>query len=108
MADSGLYGPLTSSLAKQLARAKEMSAAEGWDESEELERRTEWFKDQVTDLKWDRAKYKRAPLKIRTTDDPDQIEARSFNTFWDIIKRAKVRYLRSEPRGAGRARADGG
>ena len=78
MADSGLYGSLTSSLAKQLARAKEMSAAEGWDEFEELERRTEWFKDQVTDIKWDRAKYERAPLqKIKTTDDPDQIEARS-------------------------------
>jgi hypothetical protein len=35
--------------------------------------------------------------KIGTTDDPHGLTARSFNNFWDILKRAKVRYLRSEP-----------
>jgi hypothetical protein len=73
MADSGLYGPLTSFLAKQLARANEMSAAEGWDQSDEMQRRAEWFKDQRSDHREERAKYVKAPLNhVRTTDDPDQ------------------------------------
>jgi hypothetical protein len=98
MADSGLYGPLTSFLAKQLARANEMSAAEGWDQSDEMQRRAEWFKDQLSDHREERAKYVKAPLNhVRTTDDPDQMEARSFSTFWAILKRANVRHLRSEP-----------
>ena len=98
LAESGLYGPLTPFLAKQVSRAKEVSTAVGWDGATEMERREEWFNDREDAHRVDRATYARLPLqKVRATDDPEGFEARSFNTFWGIIKRAKVRFLRSEP-----------
>ena len=98
LVQSGLYRSLSHHLAKQLSRAKEMSAVEGWDQLDEMQRREEWFNAREYDDRVERAKRVRVHMPvIKTTDDPDQIEARSFTTFWDIIQRAGVRFLRSEP-----------
>jgi hypothetical protein len=34
---------------------------------------------------------------INVGDDPDGIKARSFQTFWTVLKRGSVKWLRSEP-----------
>ena len=96
--ESGIYQSPGGHMAKQINRAREMSAVEGWDQGEELERREDFFKDREYEARVERAKFVRTPLqKIRTSDDPDKIEARSYNIFWEILSRAKIRFLRSEP-----------
>lgn len=98
LAQAEMYGPMCNHLSAQLVIAKKMSRVPGWSESAETERREQYFATLVDDLKADRALFKLGQLpKIPVSDDPDGIEARSTNTFWDILKRANVKYKRSEP-----------
>jgi hypothetical protein len=67
-------------------------------EDDDLEMRHDFFMSRVEYFRTDRVSVGSQSLnKIGTVDDPHGLTARSFNTFWDILKRAKVRYLRSEP-----------
>ena len=52
----------------------------------------------VRKLRFERAFFNDSSLKkIPVGEDPDEIEARSIDTFWDILRRAKVKFRRSEP-----------
>ena len=98
LAEAALYGPMCSHLLKQVTIANKMSQVEGWSEIEETERRVRYYDSLLDDLKVDRALFNAATLqKLPVTEDPDGIEARSTNTFWSILSRAKVRFRRSEP-----------
>ena len=98
IAEGGAFGQLGKFLSKQLSQAKVMSEVQGWSQEGELKRREEWYNAKTRECKVDRARYMGLTLnKIPVKDDPDNIEARCFTTFWDIMKRAKVKFLRSEP-----------
>ena len=98
LAEGGAFGPLPKFMSKQLSRTKEMSEVPGWSAEEETKRRENWYEARHQEFKVDRARYASPNLhKIPAKEDPDQIEARCYITFWEILKRAKVKHLRSEP-----------
>ena len=98
LADGGAFGELPRFMSRQLARTKAMSEVKGWSPEGELKRREEWYAKRTYECKVDRARCSDATLqRIRAKDDPDDITARCSKTFWDIIERAKVKFLRSEP-----------
>ena len=75
-----------------------MSADPDWSQVEELGRREEWYRRRTAAMRENRAANSTKSLsRIAVDDDPDNIKARNFDTFWDILRRYGVRFVRARP-----------
>ena len=85
-------------LTHEFGKAKKLSEAQGWSEQEEIDGRDAWYSDQCKASLVDRAASDSTYLRlVNVTEDPHAMCPRSFATFWAMLSRAKVRFLRSEP-----------
>ena len=97
-ADPELHGPLSGFLTERLKVANEMSAVPLWSQVEELGRREEWYSRRTDEMRFERAANSTKSLqRISVQDDPDNIKARNSDTFWRMLKRCGVRFLRAKP-----------
>ena len=96
--DPELHGPLSDFLTSRLEVANAIAAVPLWSQVEELARREEWYRRRTDEMRWDRAANNDKFLfKISVKDDPDNIKARNSDTFWRILKRYGVRFVRAKP-----------
>ena len=97
--DRTLHGPPGKFLMSRLEVANRRSSAPGWSEVGELDRRRDWYSAQTEALKTNRAAAGKDAehLCVPVSADPDGIKARSFQSFWRIMKRCGVRYVTATP-----------